>query len=91
MKPFSTTRHEFDVIQKIIDRAAGMGFRPNRLASTMDIEAVHSNGCPMDLDRWLAADDFNFAHDWAGIARHVDRDICALDGIFTPRFARPMP
>lgn len=54
----------------------------------MDITACHANGCPLDLERLLAADDFNFAHDIIGIRRFLDRDTGKLSDMFSPRFHR---
>lgn len=59
----------------------------------MDLAAVHANGCPLDLEKLLAADDFNFAHDVFGIYRHLDRDGKSPTGgklldLFLPRTAR---
>lgn len=89
---FTTTRHEFDTIMKIIDRAQAHGLirrGDDRMSISMDLCAVHANGCPMDFDRFLAADDFNFTHDYCGIARHIDRSTGKLGDMFLPRFARP--
>lgn len=88
---FTTTRHEFNVIMKIVDRAqrAGLVRRGDGIMSiSMDLSATHANGCPMDFDRMLEADDFNFAHDYCGIARHLDRATGKLTDHFLPRFAK---
>lgn len=53
---------------------------------SMDLTATHANGCPMDFDRLLAADDFNLMHDVGGIARHLYRETGKLVGGFLPRF-----
>ena len=37
----------------------------DRLAFEMDIAAVHAH-TPLRLADWLAADNFNFVHDWRG-------------------------
>ena len=55
----------------------------------MDLTACHLNGTPLDLDRLLAADDFNFTHDVWGIHRHIDRTTGRLRDCFLPRFATP--
>ncbi len=51
----------------------------------MDITATHANGCPLDLDKLLAAPDFDFAHDVFGIRRHLDRTTGELRDFFLPR------
>ncbi|MFC5509293.1 hypothetical protein [Bosea massiliensis] len=88
---FTTTRREHDTVMKIIDRAEKAGLvrsSDDRMSISMDLCATHANGCPMDFDRMLAADDFNFAHDYCGIARHLDRRTGKLGGMFRPRFAK---
>lgn len=59
-----------------------------RVNLTMDLlaaDGVNGNR-PLDWDRLLAADDFNFMHDLAGIARHIDRSTGELTDHFMPRF-----
>jgi hypothetical protein len=77
----------------IADRKAhGMRVGRGELVDiTMDLEATHANGCPLRLADLLAADDFNFWHDVAGIARHLDRTTGQLLHCFLPRFAAPSP
>ncbi len=78
-----------DLIFKVADRAAALGLdRDDRFAFVMDLTAANANGCPMDFPALLAADDFNFIHDIAGIARHINRDTGKLMDCFCPRFAR---
>lgn len=55
------------------------------LEARMDLTACHLNGCPLDLAKLLAADDFNLAHDMFGINRHLDRRTGKLTGHFLPR------
>lgn len=55
----------------------------------MDIGAAHANGCKLDLDKLLKADDFNLCHDVFGISRHLDRNTGELTGWFVPRCAMP--
>lgn len=53
---------------------------------SMDIYAVLAHQ-PMDLESWLKANDFNFAHDIFGIQRHLNRDTWKLEDCFLPRFS----
>lgn len=53
----------------------------------MDITATHLNGCPLQLQKFLDADDFNFAHDLVGIVNHMDRSTGQLIRCFLPRCA----
>jgi hypothetical protein len=96
---FDVTRDEARTIKLIVKRAELMAMRQGqprmnadeRRDVTMDIIATHANGNPLDLSRWLAADDFNFAHDFSGIARHLDRATGKLLNHFSPRFSLPQP
>jgi hypothetical protein len=54
----------------------------------MDLDTVHSNGCPLRLDDLLIADEGNFAHDITGISAHLNRRTGRLEDCFEPRFAR---
>lgn len=83
----TATRADHALIEKIGARATQWGACTSKLDTMMDITATHLNGCPLDLQRLLDADDGSFAHDVFGIARHLDRDTCQLGGCFLPRFA----
>lgn len=55
----------------------------------MDIESADRK-FNLRLDDWLAADNFNFWHDFTGIVTYINRDngFPATDfGFFVPRFA----
>lgn len=74
---------------KIMDRAEAL-FREvrqprDRLEILMDLQAVHYH-TKLDLKGLAEADDFNFAHDIGGIARHLDRKTGKLRDCFVPRF-----
>jgi len=61
-----------------------------RINLIMDLTAADGvNGnCPLDWDRLIAADDFNFLHDLSGICRHINRDTGELENCFLPRFTK---
>lgn len=62
--------------------------RYKRINLVMDLTAadgVNGND-PLDWERLLAADDFNFLHDIGGISRHINRDTGELMNCFLPRF-----
>ena len=85
----STSLDDLKLIKKIVKRAAAEGFRlapldPQDLE--LDLEATHSNGCPLRLQALLDADRFNFAHDVCGIQAHMDRETGQLTNHFLPRF-----
>lgn len=93
---FTQSGKEIGTIYKIADRALALFGADNfssaaemKLHIRMDVSACHASGCPLRLDDLLAADDFNFMHDIAGIDRHLNRETGELEGFFRPRFARP--
>jgi hypothetical protein len=100
MISFDVNRADQRIITEIAKRAERMAAahqhqsdRRKVMDYVMDITACHANGCPLDLIRLLAADDFNFAHDVFGIEWHLDRIDTSptggqLLGEFLPRFAR---
>ncbi len=59
-----------------------------RLERTMDIEACHCNGNPLDLQRFASAGDFDLIHDVLGIRDHLDRQTGKLKAFFSPRFSK---
>jgi len=73
-------------ILKIAKRARELGDNRDILSIVMDVETVHKK-TPLDLERLLAADNFNFSHDIAGIRRHLDRETGKLLNHFIPRFS----
>jgi hypothetical protein len=58
------------------------------LSIQMDLEACHTHGCPLDLERMREAKKSDLMHDVAGIRRHLDRDTGELRDCFLPRFAK---
>lgn len=101
MLNFKVSKQDLKTIVKIVNRAQSLGIVTNptsgpksrsraeysRLTCDMDITACHCNGNPLDLDRLMAADDFNFSHDVCGIARHINRETGQLEDCFCPRFS----
>jgi hypothetical protein len=59
------------------------------LETEMDITATHCNGCPLDLEKFLAAPDGDFGHDVFGIRHHINRRTGELENMFLPRCALP--
>ena len=89
---WKTTKQDFEWIVKIADRARGIAERhggdwPYRDV-LMDLTAVHANGCALRLEEFYNAPPFDFTHDIAGIAKHINRETGKLEGCFVPRFAR---
>jgi len=89
---FDITADERRLVQKIVDRVQREGelCTPDfsQLHLTMDLVATHANGCPLDFEKLYAFDSLNFAHDIAGIGRHLDRTNGRLADCFVPRCAK---
>jgi hypothetical protein len=92
---FKVSNTEFDLIQKIADRAMADQKKHRhprdcrkRQDIVMDITAVHANGNPLRLADLLEADDFNFAHDVCGIENCLNRETAELENFFSPRFSQ---
>lgn len=87
---FRATKSEKAIIAVIAARAVFAAYRVgvvyDIVTASMDITAVHSNGCRLRLQELLDADDFNFAHDVFGIKRHLDRTTGKLQDCFVPRY-----
>ncbi|MCO8028506.1 hypothetical protein NI454_00925 [Brevundimonas diminuta] len=91
---FDVSPTDAALISQIVDRveelSLAQGHSLDRLSTTMDLTAVHANGCPLDLAKLAAADNFNLLHDVFGIARHLDRKTGKLRDCFDPRCSLPM-
>lgn len=89
---FNATPRERKIITLLAIRAIRMahaeGIEYEFLDAIMDIEACHSNGCPLDLDKLALSDDANFGHDILGIRRHMNRTNGKLMNHFLPRCAK---
>lgn len=94
---FDCTDDELALVKKIVERAQANGWAKGKasrlhwyepVTMEMDLLATHANGCRMDFAAMLAAKDFDFLHDVAGIARHIDRRTGKLGDCFMPRFHR---
>jgi hypothetical protein len=85
------TPKERKLIDRIGDRAMALckraGIEADRVDVLMDIVFCHNNAYRLRLEDWLVADDFNFAHDLAGITRHINRETATFDRSFLPRCA----
>lgn len=58
--------------------------RENLLMDLTAADGVNGND-PIDWEKLMAFDDFNFLHDIGGIANHIDRSTGKLTGFFSPR------
>lgn len=91
---FNATVADRARIGEIVDRAERMWkaerLQFDRQSVEMDITACHLNGCPLDLDKLLAAQDGSFGHDVFGIMRFIDRKTGKINPAkFDPRCSRP--
>jgi hypothetical protein len=86
------TTSEQKTIMAIVKRycdVVGDALELRPISIMLDLKAVHSNGCPLDLDALLAAPrDSDLIHDVAGIGRYLNRETGKLEEGFTPRYAR---
>lgn len=93
---FDVTPADAQIITKIAERAANMDVEFNGRSARplidwrMDFSATHASGNPLRLQDLLTADQFNFAHDAFGIARHLNRLTGELEDCFRPRFSAPV-
>jgi hypothetical protein len=83
---WNISKKDVALINKILDRLEVKG-ENNRKNARMDFVATHLNGCPLNFEGMLKADDFNLWHDASGIARHLCRETGRLLNHFRPRFA----
>jgi len=88
MVSFDITPYEMRVIDNIVDRASKEGLTDDVLSLEMDLVATNANGTPLDFDRLLAFDAFNFSHDITGITNYIDRTTGELTRCFVPRCAK---
>ena len=92
MVRFDCSAADCAAIVKIVQRAVSMslvkGHLDDFINAIRDVTATHCNGLPLRLNDLLDADAFNFAHDFLGIERHLNRETGQLENHFRPRFAR---
>ena len=82
-------KEEFNLIVKIVERAEAIGVvnKKRRRTSLMDVENAHKH-FNMRLKEWLECkDEYEFLHDFVGIANNIDRDNLNDWNFFVPRFA----
>jgi hypothetical protein len=88
---FHVSNEDFRLIDRIVTRAEAIADRIGRPLNVsqimMDVTACHANGCPLQLEKLLKADEFTFVHDVFGIERHLDRATGKLTDAFSPRLA----
>ena len=87
---FITTKEERTIIDKIVIRAIELKILipKNILNFKMDLVVTHSNGNPLDFEKLLSFEKFDFLHDVIGITKHLNRDNGRLQEFFFPRCSR---
>lgn len=83
---WTASEAESDIIERISKRA-GRDLKQAPVNVFMDIEAVHCNGCPLDLEKLALFPALDFAHDVLGIARNINQTTGKLKNHFLPRSA----
>ena len=82
------SKKNYELAHKIAIRAKEKNPENEDVMSTeMDIVATHIGGCPLNMEKLLGFDDFNFFHDIFGIRKCLDRETGKLEGYFLPRCA----
>ena len=82
-----TRRERYETIFQIVNRAIAMGIAVgDKITCSMDIDNADKQ-FDLRLHDFLSADDGNFAHDFCGIQRHIDRSTLTIGDFFVPRFA----
>ena len=87
---FKVSERDRMLITVIVERAIleGLYRRTNARELSMDITAVHANGCPLDLPKLAVARISDFSHDLVGINAYIDCRTGGLKNGFSPRAAR---
>jgi hypothetical protein len=82
---------DFKLLLEVATRAKRdlTGYPDSKRTLVLDLNACHSNGCPLDFAGLLAAPMLDFSHDIEGIRDHINRGTGQLtvEGPFTPRYA----
>jgi hypothetical protein len=88
---FNFTYEEKQVVLKIVERAAMLGFlaKDDHAVENLSISllATHLNGCRLNLNALLVVDIVTFAHDIFGIDKNCCRETGKLLNDFLPRSA----
>jgi len=88
----TTSSKDRELIEKIVNRADNLfsshGNSIKKINIWLSIEAVHCNGCILNLRGLLGADEFNFLHDVCGIIQNVNQTTGKLENCFVPRYAK---
>ncbi len=87
---WSISREDFHLLLQVADRVLTelTAYPDDRRTLIMDLNACHSNGCPLDFQGLLEAGKYEFSHDIYGIRKAISRDTGKLtEDVFMPRYA----
>ncbi len=88
MLKFKTSKKEAYLIELIARRAFPTIIEAELPIQLLDVEmvlsAVHRNGTPLDLERFLVATENSFRHDIFGIIGHFEMTTGTLKNHFLP-------
>ena len=85
---WEVSSQDAELIDRIVDRAKREKLTfSDSMRLEMDLRACHANGMPLALEQLLKAARIDFAHDLAGITRHINRRTGTLMDCFVPRYA----
>jgi hypothetical protein len=89
MISWKITKADFALLVKVAERVERdiPSYPDKRQALVMDLNACHSNGCPLDFTGLLAADPLDFSHDILEIRHNLNRRTGQLEEFFVPRYA----
>jgi hypothetical protein len=87
---WAITSEEHDLLMQVVSRAIRelRDYPDEPRTLIMDLNACHSNGCPLDFAGLLKATLYEFGHDIYGIRKAIDRRTGKLtEDVFMPRYA----
>lgn len=87
MLDFDMTDEDRLILSRVTARCKEEGMH-DLLGIEMDLNAIHSNGCPLDFQVLFDFDLGNFNHDIGGIRAHIDRETGKLINCFSPRCSK---
>lgn len=88
---WDTTEEDDVLIESVVKRAfeeLELDAIIDKTCLSMDIAVTHLNGTPLDFNKLLSFDDFNFGHDVYGISSNINRNTGKLDNCFLPRCSK---
>lgn len=87
---WKTQPADMELIHRIAKRGAKIlkdaGIKEDLVSIHMDICCTHAS-CPLNLEKFLQFDEFNFIHDFGGIRKYLCRETQQLTDFFLPRCA----